>query len=251
MKNKQGGNGTLFTDADNAWGDGALANRQTVAVDAQYGTAMTWDYYKNVHGRERHRQRRPRRVQPRALRAQLQQRVLAGLVLLHDLRRRRRPHVQSVRLARRGRPRDVPRRHQPHRRPRSTRASRAGSTRATSDIFGTMVEFFANNANDTPDYLIGERALQVGHQRAALHVPPEPRRRVGRLLVRRPRQPQRPLLVGRRQPLLLSAGRGDALRPAVPPARRASRTIRGRRPATGVVERHRPRGGREDSGTAR
>ena len=43
MKNKQGGNGALFTDADNSWGDGTLGNRQTVGVDAQYGTAMTWD----------------------------------------------------------------------------------------------------------------------------------------------------------------------------------------------------------------
>jgi Zn-dependent metalloprotease len=31
-----------------------------------------------------------------------------------------------------------------------------GLNEATSDIFGTMVEFYANNANDTPDYLIGE-----------------------------------------------------------------------------------------------
>jgi Zn-dependent metalloprotease len=31
-----------------------------------------------------------------------------------------------------------------------------GLNEATSDIFGTMVEFFANNANDTPDYKIGE-----------------------------------------------------------------------------------------------
>jgi zinc metalloprotease ZmpA len=31
-----------------------------------------------------------------------------------------------------------------------------GLNEATSDIFGTMVEFYANNASDTPDYLIGE-----------------------------------------------------------------------------------------------
>ena len=41
----------MFTDADNAWGTGLLSNVQTVGVDAQYGTAVTWDYYKNVHGR--------------------------------------------------------------------------------------------------------------------------------------------------------------------------------------------------------
>ena len=48
---RQSGNGTIFTDADNTWGNGTLADRATVGVDAQYGTATTWDYYKNVHGR--------------------------------------------------------------------------------------------------------------------------------------------------------------------------------------------------------
>src|SRR5665647_3086419 len=31
-----------------------------------------------------------------------------------------------------------------------------GLNEATSDIFGTAVEWYANNASDTPDYLIGE-----------------------------------------------------------------------------------------------
>ncbi|HEY3002927.1 MAG TPA: PepSY domain-containing protein, partial [Kribbellaceae bacterium] len=41
----------LFTDADNVWGDGTVGNVQTAGVDAHYGIAVTWDYYKNVHGR--------------------------------------------------------------------------------------------------------------------------------------------------------------------------------------------------------
>ncbi|MGH3501130.1 MAG: M4 family metallopeptidase, partial [Nocardioidaceae bacterium] len=40
---------TLFTDPDNSWGDGTTANRQSAAVDAQYGTDTTWDYYEAVH----------------------------------------------------------------------------------------------------------------------------------------------------------------------------------------------------------
>jgi Zn-dependent metalloprotease len=32
-----------------------------------------------------------------------------------------------------------------------------GLNESNSDIFGTMVEFYANNASDTPDYLIGEK----------------------------------------------------------------------------------------------
>jgi len=43
--------GVLFTDADNVWGDGTNANAQTAGVDAHYGIAKTWDYYKSVHGR--------------------------------------------------------------------------------------------------------------------------------------------------------------------------------------------------------
>ena len=52
--------GTIYTDTDNTWGDGAnyvegssttAANGQTAAVDAMYGMAKTWDYYKLVHGR--------------------------------------------------------------------------------------------------------------------------------------------------------------------------------------------------------
>jgi Zn-dependent metalloprotease len=51
MNNRRIGKGTLFTDADNVWGDGTLSNDQTIAVDAQYGVATTWDYYENTFGR--------------------------------------------------------------------------------------------------------------------------------------------------------------------------------------------------------
>jgi Zn-dependent metalloprotease len=42
---------TTFTDPDNAWGTGAPSNRQSAGVDAHYGAAKTFDYFKNVHGR--------------------------------------------------------------------------------------------------------------------------------------------------------------------------------------------------------
>ena len=38
--------GSLVTDTDNLWGDGTPANKQSAAVDAQYGAAVTWDFYK-------------------------------------------------------------------------------------------------------------------------------------------------------------------------------------------------------------
>ena len=43
--------GTLFTDADNVWGNGTTSSRQTAAVDAHYGAAVTWDLYKDSFGR--------------------------------------------------------------------------------------------------------------------------------------------------------------------------------------------------------
>jgi len=38
--------GTLFTDADDAWGNGTTSSRQSAAVDAAFGAAETWDMYK-------------------------------------------------------------------------------------------------------------------------------------------------------------------------------------------------------------
>jgi Zn-dependent metalloprotease len=51
MFNKTSGAGTIFTDADNVWGDGTNADRQSAGVDAHFGAAQTWDYYLNTFGR--------------------------------------------------------------------------------------------------------------------------------------------------------------------------------------------------------
>ncbi|MFI6335456.1 M4 family metallopeptidase [Streptomyces sp. NPDC050535] len=45
------GTGTLFTDDNDVWGDGTTGNRQTAGVDVAFGAAATWDYYKDVYGR--------------------------------------------------------------------------------------------------------------------------------------------------------------------------------------------------------
>jgi zinc metalloprotease ZmpA len=45
------GKGTLFTDSDDKWGDGTASDPQTAGVDAAYGVAETWDFYKDVFGR--------------------------------------------------------------------------------------------------------------------------------------------------------------------------------------------------------
>jgi Zn-dependent metalloprotease len=63
MGNSTTSSGTIYTNGSNTWGNGqnyydngtsgstSGATGQTAAVDALYGFEMTWDYYKNVHGR--------------------------------------------------------------------------------------------------------------------------------------------------------------------------------------------------------
>ncbi|MCX4751091.1 M4 family metallopeptidase [Kitasatospora sp. NBC_01287] len=51
MANGTSGNGTVFTKSSDTWGNGSASNRESAAVDAQYGAAATWDYYKNTFGR--------------------------------------------------------------------------------------------------------------------------------------------------------------------------------------------------------
>ncbi len=60
LLNGTSGAGTIFTDADNAWGDGLQyngtagmgANAQTAGVDGHRGMQATWDFYLNAFGRD-------------------------------------------------------------------------------------------------------------------------------------------------------------------------------------------------------
>ncbi|AJC55892.1 Thermolysin [Streptomyces sp. 769] len=51
LSGSESGDGKLFTNSTDTWGDGKPSNPETAAVDAAYGAQETWDYYKNVHGR--------------------------------------------------------------------------------------------------------------------------------------------------------------------------------------------------------
>ena len=82
------GTGTLFTDADDIWGNGLATNRQTAAVDAHYGAAYDLGLLQERTGPQRHRRRRQGRLLPGPLRQRVRQRLLAGQLLLHDVRRR-------------------------------------------------------------------------------------------------------------------------------------------------------------------
>ncbi|MFD6921782.1 M4 family metallopeptidase [Streptomyces sp. NPDC059944] len=44
--------GKKFTDGDNKWGTGTTASRSSAAVDAQYGISKTLDFYKKTFGRK-------------------------------------------------------------------------------------------------------------------------------------------------------------------------------------------------------
>ncbi|MFJ6774854.1 M4 family metallopeptidase, partial [Kitasatospora sp. NPDC091257] len=45
------GTGSLFANTSNNFGDGTVNSRESAAVDAQFGAATTWDFYKNTFGR--------------------------------------------------------------------------------------------------------------------------------------------------------------------------------------------------------
>jgi Zn-dependent metalloprotease len=160
MLNKKNG-GTLFTDADNRWGDGLLTNRQTVGVDAQFGVAVTWDYFKLVHGRNgianngvgAYNRVHYSRSYNNAFWSDscfcmtygdgdgvtfnpFTSLDVAGHEMTHGVTNRTAALVYA--------------------------GESGGLSEATSDIFGTMVEYYAANAYDSPDYLIGEELYKSG-----------------------------------------------------------------------------------------
>jgi Zn-dependent metalloprotease len=147
------GNGTTFTDADDVWGNGAVSDRASAAVDADYGAQETFDYYKNVLGRNGIFNNG----------TGVRSRVHYGNAYVNafwdgtqmtygDGSGNTHPLTEI----------DVAGHEMSHGVTENTAnlnydGESGGLNEATSDIFGTMVEFFANNASDVPDYLIGEK----------------------------------------------------------------------------------------------
>ncbi|MFL3869661.1 M4 family metallopeptidase [Streptomyces griseobrunneus] len=148
------GTGALVTDDDDTWGDGTAGNRQTAAVDAHYGAAKTWDFYKSALGRD-------------GIRGDGQaaySRVHFGKAYVNafwddscfcmtygDGEGDKKP-LTSL---------DVAGHEMTHGLTSATAdlnysGESGGLNEATSDILGTSVEFFADNASDAGDYLIGE-----------------------------------------------------------------------------------------------
>ncbi|MFE2560661.1 M4 family metallopeptidase [Streptomyces sp. NPDC059352] len=147
--------GTLFTDTDDTWGTGNPSHNQTAAVDAHYGSQLTWDYFKNVHGRTG--------IRNDGVAAN--SRVHYGNTYVNafwwdycfcmtygDGDFNTKP-LTSIDVAA----------HEMSHGVTSATANltysneSGGLNEATSDIFGAAVEFWANNASDPGDYLEGEK----------------------------------------------------------------------------------------------
>jgi Zn-dependent metalloprotease len=163
----------VLTDSDNHWGTGATSSRASAAVDAQYGTDTTWDYYKKVHGRSgiagdgkgsfnrvhygsaynnafwddscfcmTYGDGDGKTFGP------LVSLDVAGHEMSHGVT------SKTAALTYSGEP--------------------GGLNEATSDIFGTLVEFYAKNPADPGDWRIGEKIVKSGFGRSALRYMDQP-----------------------------------------------------------------------------
>ncbi|MEU2629476.1 M4 family metallopeptidase [Kitasatospora sp. NPDC007106] len=147
--------GVAFNDADNVWGNNALTDRATVAVDAHYGIQATWDFYKNVLNRNGIKNDG---VGARSFVHYGTNYDNAGWddtsfsMIYGDGAVGSKPFTEI----------DVAGHEMSHGVTAATAGliysgDAGGLNEATSDIMGTMVEFNANSPADAPDYLIGEK----------------------------------------------------------------------------------------------
>jgi Zn-dependent metalloprotease len=153
LKGATTGNGTLFSDADDVWGNGATTDRATAGVDAHYGAQETFDYYKNVLGRNGiFNNGTGVRSRVHYGNAYVNAFWDGSQMTYGDGSGNTHPLTEI----------DVAGHEMSHGVTENTAnldysGESGGLNEATSDIFGTMVEFYANNTSDVPDYLIGEK----------------------------------------------------------------------------------------------
>jgi Zn-dependent metalloprotease len=152
----------IMTDADNNWGNNAESQVASEASDAHYGVGLTWDFYKTIFGRNgiyndgvgvksvvnvTFRSQGPATGGNAAWYGAPYKFMAYGLgtsswfpVVSVDVAGHEMTHGVTEATAGLAYSNDA-----------------GGLNEASSDIMGTMVEFFANNAADTPDYMIGEK----------------------------------------------------------------------------------------------
>ncbi|MEV6523920.1 M4 family metallopeptidase [Longispora sp. NPDC051575] len=151
--NQGSGTCTTFTDTDNTWGNGTQSDRASAGVDAHFGAAVTFDYFKNTHGRNGifgNGAGVPSRVhygnayinafwdgaQMTYGDGASNQRPLVSLdVAGHEMSHGVTEALSGLQYS----------------------GESGGLNEATSDIFGNMVEFYANTSSDPGDYQVGEK----------------------------------------------------------------------------------------------
>ncbi|MGY4976332.1 M4 family metallopeptidase [Streptomyces sp. 900105755] len=164
---------TVFTDADNHWGTGAASDRSSAAVDAQYGTNETWDYYKNVHGRNGiagdgkgsyNRVHYGNNYNNAfwddscfCMTYGDGDGTTFGPLVALDVAGHEMTHGVTSKTA-----------------ALTYSGESGGLNEATSDILGTLVEWYANNSSDPGDYLIGEKIVRSGFGKTALRYMDQP-----------------------------------------------------------------------------
>jgi len=155
------GTGTVFSNTTGNFGNGANSDPASAAVDAHYGAAKTFDYYKSVHGRNGIFGD-GRGVAPRTHYGQAFVNAFwDGTQMTYgDGQGNARPLVEL----------DVAGHEMSHGVSGALtgwaeNGETGGMNEGTSDIFGTMVEFFANNPVDPPDYTLGELINISGNNR--------------------------------------------------------------------------------------
>ncbi|MFF4018401.1 M4 family metallopeptidase [Streptomyces sp. NPDC001843] len=149
------GTGTLFSQTSDTWGNGTTSNAATAGADAHYGAALTWDFYKDTFGRSG--------IKNNGVGAY--SRVHYGNSYVNafwddacfcmtygDGSGNTHP-LTAI---------DVAGHEMSHGVTSNTAGLKytgesGGLNEATSDIFGAGVEFYANNASDPGDYLVGEK----------------------------------------------------------------------------------------------
>nr|WP_324789611.1 M4 family metallopeptidase [Streptomyces sp. H51] len=155
LNNGTSGTGTLMTDADDVWGTGSGSNTQTAGADAAYGAQSTWDFYKNTFGRSG--------IKNDGVAAYSRVHYSSAYVnafwddscfcMTYGDGSGGTHALTSL---------DVAGHEMSHGVTSNTAnltysGESGGLNEATSDIFGTGVEFYTNNSSDVGDYLIGEK----------------------------------------------------------------------------------------------
>ncbi|MFK0177295.1 M4 family metallopeptidase [Streptomyces xanthochromogenes] len=146
------GTGSVFTSSTGTFGNGSTSDPASAGADAHYGAAETFDYYKNVQGRNGiFGDGRGVPSRTHYGNAYVNAFWDGTQMTYGDGQSNARPLVEL----------DVAGHEMSHGVSGALTGwdetgETGGMNEGTSDIFGTMVEFYANNPVDKPDYTMGE-----------------------------------------------------------------------------------------------